>query len=115
MKKYLGQIGLALISAVSLEANAAYVQSPNSEITFIAAYSRSGAAGDILIRISSPSPECSAGYYVSFDSPNKDSILSMALSAYHTKTKVRINGYDEPNWRGSSSNVTCEIEAIVFE
>ncbi|WP_086931134.1 hypothetical protein [Agarilytica rhodophyticola] len=110
---------LKAITSVSLalmvsNANAAYVHSGSSTITYLSVYSRSTAPGDVLIKISNPAPECVDGYYVLADSPGKDQVLSLALSAYHAKRKIRINGYDEPNWRGSSSNNTCEIEGISF-
>lgn len=106
----------SLIAALSISfcANAAYVQSGDSKITFLSVYSKSSAPGDVLIRISNPASECVDGYYVLADSPGKDSVLSMALSAYHSGKKIKINGWDEPNWRGASSNNTCEIEGIQF-
>ncbi len=104
-------IGVILCSA---NANAAYVTSGVSNITYLSVYSRSTAPGDVLIKISNPAPECINGYYVLAESPGKSEVLSMALSAYHAKKKIRINGYDEPNWRGSSSNNTCEVEGINF-
>ena len=95
----LGLIALLLLSG--MQANAAYVYSGESTITYLSVYSRSTAPGDVLIRISDPAPECVDGYYVLEASPGKAEILSMALSAYHANKKVKINGFDEPNWRGS--------------
>ncbi len=103
---------LSMFSSISV--SAAYVQSGASTITYLSVYSRSTAPGDVLIRLSNPAPECADGYYVLADSSGKSEVLSLALSAYHTSKKIKINGYDEPNWRGSSSNNTCEIEGISF-
>lgn len=105
---------VALLTLNTYTATAAYNQSSQSEVTLVAAYSRSSAPGDILIRLANPHVDCVDGYYVQSDSANKDAILSIALAAYHAKTNVLIAGYDEPNWRGSSSNNTCEIEGIVI-
>jgi hypothetical protein len=110
--KYFKETAMSLTLLSSMFAEAAYNQSIHSEITFIAAYGRSSAPGDVLIKLKNPHADCVDGYYSLADSPNKDAILSIALSAYHAKTKVKINGFDEPNWRGSSSSNTCEIEGI---
>ncbi len=98
----------------AFQVSAAYVQGNVGHITFLSVYSRSTAPGDIFVRVSNAPPECETGYYVLADSPGKAEVLSMLLSAYHSQTRIQINGYDEPNWRGSGSNNVCEIEGVNF-
>lgn len=104
----------ALLLLIASNAGAAYLRSGSSTITYLSVYSRSSAPGDVLVRISNPSPECVDGYYVLADSLGQAQVLSVVLSAYHTKKKIQINGFDEPNWRGSVSKNTCEIEGVAF-
>ncbi|MCO7226827.1 hypothetical protein [Pleionea sp. CnH1-48] len=107
-----------LLSAVLLgavvNAKAAYVYSGISNITYLSVYNRSSAPGDIFVKLSNPAEECTAGYYVSADSPGRDTVMSVLLSAYHAKSRIRINAYDSPNWRGSNNDKTCEIEGVNF-
>lgn len=115
MGKYFLKFGfIALMVLGATQAGAAYVYSGVSNITFLSVYGRGGAPGDVLVKISHPASECVDGYYASADSVGKQEILTTLLSAYHGGKKITVNGFDEPNWRGSSSNNMCEIESVAF-
>ncbi len=91
--------------------SAEYVRGVVTEITNISAYSTGSVTGDIRIVVKDSVTGCQAGYYVNSENPGKSSILSIALSAFHTNTKVLINAYDSPRWSGSSHDY-CLIEGI---
>lgn len=103
-----------LLLATPLTVNAAYIYSGVSLVERIAVYSRSSAPGDVYIKLANPPAECSDGYYVLVDSPNKQEILSLVLSAYHSGSPIQINAFNEPKWRGSSSTKICEIEGVIL-
>jgi hypothetical protein len=95
----------------SMASNAAYVQGINTTIKSVSAYGSGLVTGDIRITVHDAVVGCEAGYYVKSDNPGKDSILSLVLSAYHSKTVLKINALDAPRWNGSGANY-CEVEGI---
>lgn len=68
---------------------------------------------DIVVKIESPPEGCDAGFYVSADdSQNNPTMVSFLLSAFHSKTSVRISGYSDQLWDGSQSSKFCRINNI---
>lgn len=116
--KYLFKItalfSIFMASQVNANPNVNYVVSGKSNVTAIYAYSRSTAPGDVFIKISTPSPNCSDGYYILSSSPNKQEILDILVTAYHANIQVILNGFEDPNWRGSSTTNVCEIEGVLL-
>ena len=112
MKKFifLAIYSLSFVSSICL-ADANYISGTETEITNISSYATGGVTGDVRILVKNTVAGCEAGYYVNSDNSGKESILSIALSAFHTNAKVLINAYDSPRWSGSSNNY-CLIEGI---
>ncbi len=110
MKKLIFVVFAVLLSN-STFCNADYIRGEATEITNITAYSTGTVTGDIRIVVKNTVLGCRGGYYVNSENPGKTSILSIALSAFHTNTKVLINAYDTPRWAGSSHDY-CLIEGI---
>ena len=85
--------------------------SPLSTISRLVSYSKFG-NGDIYVRLAKPATQC-AGYYVSLNSTGFKATLSMLIAAYQAKTNIRITGYINNKWSGSS-NYVCEIYAVTY-
>ncbi len=100
---------LLLLSASICQAQ--YIGGVETVITGVSAYGSGTVTGDVRISVQDTVAGCEAGYYVSSDNSGKPSILSIALSAFHTGSKVKVHGYDFPRWEGSSKNY-CLIEGI---
>ena len=90
---------------------AAYVHGVETTITGVSSYGSGVVTGDIKISVENTVSGCEGGYYVKSDNAGNSQILSIALSAFHSGTKVKINGVDSPRWDGSSANY-CKIEGI---
>ncbi|MCJ8273384.1 MAG: hypothetical protein MJK04_28785, partial [Psychrosphaera sp.] len=59
--------------------------------------------------------ECTDGYFILAESAGISSVQSLLLSAYHTKSKIKINSSSGKTWRGwPASTKLCEIEALGF-
>lgn len=92
---------------------AAYIYgATGTKITLVSAYGASSVAGDIRIVVQDTVTSCEDGYYITKDDPGKESMLSLALSAFHSGSKVQINAYDSPRWEGGPSSKLCKVEAI---
>lgn len=109
MKRIVLSIVLTLFTSHSF---AARISTENATIISVGVYGEGyePLAGDILIAISSPATGCEKGYYIKNNSIGKDSLLSVALSAFHTGAKVGINAYDTPGWTVSGNY--CLIESL---
>ncbi|NVJ60832.1 MAG: hypothetical protein HWE27_10590 [Gammaproteobacteria bacterium] len=106
---YLVAIFFALF--LSTVAKADYVYGAETTIKRVATFASGSVAGDIIISVDNTVAGCEAGYYVGVNALGKDESLSIALSAFHAGSKVKINGLDTPRWEGSSSNY-CKIESL---
>lgn len=57
---------------------------------------------------------CPAGYWLDKSSTINSSVYSVALSAYHSKTKVMVYADENNEWPGVSAK-DCKIQLIVTE
>lgn len=91
---------------------AEYETSNSTKVTSVGAYHSSSASGDVLIRVEEPSESCSAGYLLIEGTQGLNSSLSIAMSAFHSNSNVKIYAYTAKPWRGSSSSTWCIVEGI---
>lgn len=106
-------VRIAIIFSLVLSAysHADYIKANNTKITQVSTYGSGSFAGDIIVKISSPVPGCEGGYYITNDVSGKNETLSIALSAFHSESKIHIHAFDTPRWAGSTGNY-CVIEGI---
>lgn len=57
---------------------------------------------------------CPAGYWLDGGNDKNSSVLSTALSAYHSKSKVMMYADENQDWSGLSSK-ECKIKLIILE
>ena len=57
---------------------------------------------------------CPSGYWLEGGNDKNSSVLSTVLSAYHSKSKVRVYANENSDWSGLSSK-ECEIKLIILE
>lgn len=57
---------------------------------------------------------CPAGYWIDDASGMNANMLSVALSAYHAKTRVKVYANENDDWSGLSSK-ECKLKLIVLE
>lgn len=71
--------------------------------------------GVVVINLEKNFSQCPGGFWLKV-SPNSSNsnIFSMALSAYHSKTKVRIYADENADWDGISAKV-CKIKLLELE
>ncbi len=109
MKKVI--FALSLMISLSASAMDTVNYYPISKIWSWAEYQN----GVILIQLENQHNLCPNGYWIE---ASRDSsavnILSIALSAYHAKTPVRIFANENSDWTGLESK-ECEIQLMVLE
>lgn len=57
---------------------------------------------------------CPAGYWIDDASGMNANMLSVALSAYHTKTRVKVYANENHDWPALNSN-ECKLKLIIME
>ena len=57
---------------------------------------------------------CPAGYWLDKGDSTNSNVLSVALSAFHSKTKVKIYANENEDWAGLSSK-ECKIQLIILK
>ncbi|UTW46442.1 hypothetical protein KFE80_06065 [bacterium SCSIO 12696] len=71
--------------------------------------------GVVLVQLENQNSLCPNGYWFKDSSgAASKNILSIALSAYHAKTPVRVYADENSDWSGLSSK-ECELKLIVME
>lgn len=104
-----------LFFVTSLGANAAVSQAHDggtilTKITEIGSYSEFG-GGDVYIKVQNPSSHCDA-YWIRPSDPGFQSNLSMALSAFHAKSNVKVFGLRDELWNGSTGVKFCRVYGL---
>ena len=99
------------MSSVSAEN---YMNTGTTTIEAIVAYHSSSADGDIRIKTAVSIPGCEDGYLLLKGTEGLNSSLSIALSAFHAGSNVKIFAYSGRTWRGTSNPAPrmCHIEGI---
>lgn len=92
-------------------AEAAQEASSVTTISRFISYNQYG-GGDVVFRIANPTSSC-FGYWINKEDVGFNANLSLILAAYQAKTKVKLNGYTDQKWPGSS-NFWCKLYAIEY-
>lgn len=75
-------------------------------------------SGVIKVRLKNPDSNtkdlCPTGFWIDKTNSSNAQLLSVALSAYHTGTKVKIYASEAEDWSGLSSK-ECKLKLIVLE
>ena len=104
-------LSLAVFTSSSL---AEYVPGTLTRIKSIDTYHHGAAEGDIRILVYDTVPGCEAGYFIDKSNLGISSALSIALSAFHSNTQVKIGGQSNIDWHGSSNPDYCKVHAITL-
>ncbi|WP_062269278.1 hypothetical protein [Endozoicomonas arenosclerae] len=67
---------------------------------------------EIPVYINTGFSECPKGGYVAVDAKNRQELLSMILSAFHSQTDVRLQLYKSKEWSSTSEPTHCLIRAV---
>jgi hypothetical protein len=99
------------MSSVSAEN---YMNTGATTIDAIVAYHSSNADGDIRIKTAVSMPGCEDGYLLLKGTEGLNASLSIALSAFHAGSSVKIFAYSGRTWRGTSNPAPrmCHLEGI---
>lgn len=107
----MNKIAMIFMMSISVYGNADFIRANNTKITQVSTYGSGNFAGDVIVKISGPVAGCEGGYYIKNNEAGKNETLSIALSAFHSESKVHIHAFDTPRWTGSAANY-CVIEGI---
>lgn len=107
MKRTVFCMTLALACSLAV-ANEPSVETTISEIQSYPEYG----SGDVIFKVANPGEICK-GYWLAPSTPGFDANLSLALSAFHSASKVRVWGHTqaENKWGGSSTHL-CKLYSI---
>lgn len=70
--------------------------------------------GDVLFKVNSATTNCSHGYWFNKNDAGYESNLSSLLSALQAKNKLKIYGYQDKKWAGSTGNY-CKVYKIILK
>lgn len=79
-------------------------------ITEVFSYPEYG-QGDVMFRVTPVVPGCEGGFWLRPSDPGFKTSVATMLLGYSTKVAVRVWGYDDQLWSGSSAT-TCRLYAI---
>jgi hypothetical protein len=88
-------------TSVSLIAQAAITDNPVGLVTGIYSYTDYG-TGDVAITVQNPPTACQDGFWIRMTDAGAKNVFAQVLAAYHAGTAVRMGGYDNQLWTGSS-------------
>lgn len=109
MKRYLQLVVTLGSLVVSCAAHAVLIDPPSGEglITGIYTYTDYG-TGDVVVTVQVAPAACQHGYWIRMTDVGAKQTYALILSAYHARTALRIGGYDDQLWAGSSGKY-CRI------
>jgi hypothetical protein len=114
-------ISTLLLASATLSAfnSQAYVYtSINTKVTSLYTFGKDHGPilNHTLVKASPLAPGCKDGYYISAEDKALNSdMISFALSAFHTKSSVRIDAYSDILLPGSSpGQEICKINSVVL-
>jgi hypothetical protein len=85
----------------AMAAPAATTDNPVGLVTGIFSYTDYG-GGDIIIVVQNPPPACQHGFWIRLADPGSKTVFAHVLEAYQAKATLRMGGYDNELWPGSS-------------
>ncbi|WP_303455175.1 hypothetical protein [Photobacterium sp. 2_MG-2023] len=92
-----------------------FVGSSVSTIKTIHSYSEFG-GGDVYLKLAEPeTTSCPSGYWLRKTDPGFDANLSMAIAAFHAKSRVIAYGLPDEMWPGSPTGKYCHLYAIQYQ
>jgi hypothetical protein len=86
---------------VSLAAHAATTDNPVGLVTGVYTYTDYG-TGDVVVTVENPPAPCQHGFWIRMTDAGAKTTFAQVLAAYHAKTPLRIGGYDDQMWPGST-------------
>ena len=91
-------LGSCLLSCVAL---AATTDNPVGLVTGVYTYTDYG-TGDVVVTVQNPPSACQHGYWIRMTDAGAKTTYAQILAAYYAKTPLRIGGYDDQMWPGST-------------
>ena len=94
-------IAIAAVLSGACVATAATTDNPVGLVTGIYTYTDFG-TGDVVVIVQNPPPACQHGFWIRMTDAGAKTTYALVLSAYQAKTNLRMGGYDNELWPGSS-------------
>ncbi|WP_157533456.1 hypothetical protein [Microbulbifer variabilis] len=85
------------------------LMSTSAEITEIRTYTHQA---ELVVAVDTGFEECPEGGFVAKDSINRMELTSLLLSAFHSKTPVKLQVYKSNEWYASEGKTHCMIRAV---
>jgi hypothetical protein len=104
---------LVLAAVITLGIGAAAQATVNAqvgELKGVWTYTDYG-TGDVVIVVQNPPAGCVDGFWLRMTDVGAKTVYANLLAAYYTKTRLRIDGYDNQLWAGSTGQY-CRIYAV---
>lgn len=86
---------------MAFAAEAAITDNPVGLITGIYTYTDYG-TGDVVISVENPPSACQHGFWIRMTDVGAKTAYAQVLAAYLAKTPMRMGGYDDQMWAGST-------------
>jgi hypothetical protein len=82
-------------------AHATITDNPVGLVNGIYTYTDYG-TGDVIVVVQSPPAACQNGFWIRMTDAGAKTVYAQVLAAYYTKTPLRMGGYDDQMWAGST-------------
>ena len=102
----------ALVTLSSMLAAETYVKGSSTKIKQIISYNVDVVAGDVLFRVEHPTVGCESGFFIPASNGGLSNSLSVALSAFHAGSSVKVHAYSGVSWAASNKSDYCRVHAI---
>ena len=107
MYRAIGRITIIAGILATFIAHAATTDNPVGLITGMYSYTDYG-TGDVVITVQTPPPACQHGFWIRMTDPGAKTVFAQVLAAYHASTPLRMGGYDNSLWPGSTGTY-CRV------
>jgi hypothetical protein len=86
---------------MSLASYASTTDNPVGLIIGVYTYTDYG-AGDVVVVVENPPLACQHGFWIRMTDAGAKTTFAQVLAAFHAKTPMRMGGYDDQMWAGST-------------
>jgi hypothetical protein len=79
----------------------AITDNPVGLVTAVYTYTDYG-GGDVIVTVQNAPAACQHGFWIRMSDPGAKTVFAEVLAAYHAQTPLRMGGYDDQLWPGST-------------
>ncbi len=110
--KIIGLFSSVILLLSSNSFSATYVAGVETVIIAVNTYQYDSASGDISIQVRDTVTGCEAGYFMLEGTKGLEEGLSVALSAFHSGSRVVVGGQSGIQWSATGRTDYCQVHAI---